>query len=341
MNLKSIAISLLTGFVLSTPGYAQERPVLKFRADGTFKILQLTDIHMQHLNEASQKAIKNIQTMLDLEKPDFVVITGDVIFAEPGEPGLQRVLEPLISRKVPYAVTWGNHDNHDCDLTRREMQDYVQKQPFNLGFRVEGLNDESTFNESVFNIPIRGSRSNRVASVIWCMDSGSGSTVKDVKGYGWISPEQIEWYNRESRAFTKANNGVPLPSLAFYHIPVPEFDEASRAENPRWVGHKLEYVGSPPLNTGFFAATKINGDVMGHFCGHEHNNDFAAMWHGILLAYGRFSGGNTVYNDLDYNGGRVIILREDAREFETYVRLRNGDIIERVYFPELVRKVQD
>ncbi|MDR2138806.1 MAG: metallophosphoesterase family protein [Tannerella sp.] len=336
MNLKSIAITLLTGFALSVPGYAQQRPVLKFHADGTFKILQLTDIHMQHLNEASQKAIKNIHTMLDLEKPDLVIITGDVIFAAPGEPGLQRVLEPLISRKTPFAVTWGNHDNNDCDMSRREMQDYVQKQPFNLGFRVDGLKGES-----VFNLPVQGSRNSSVAFVIWCMDSGAGSTVEGVKGYGWITPEQIEWYNRESRAFTKANNGVPVPALAFYHIPVPEYDDATCAREPRWIGHKLEYVACPQLNSGFFAATKINGDVMGHFCGHEHNNDFVAMWHGIMLAYGRFSGGNTAYNDLDYNGGRVIILREGVREFETYVRLRNGDIIERAYYPELVRKIED
>ena len=188
MNLKSIAISILTGFILSTSGYTQERPALKFHADGTFKILQLTDIHMKHLNEASQKAIKNIHTMLDMEKPDFVIITGDVIFAAPGEPGLQRVLEPLISHKVPYAVTWGNHDNNDCDMTRREMQDYVHRQPFNLGFRVDGPNAES-----VFNIPIRGSKDNQVAFVIWCMDSGAGSTIKGVEGYGWITPEQIEW----------------------------------------------------------------------------------------------------------------------------------------------------
>jgi hypothetical protein len=336
MKLKSIVISVLAGFILSVPGVAQQRPVLKFHADGTFKILQLTDIHMQHLNEASQKAIKNIHTMLDLEKPDFVVITGDVIFAAPGEPGLQRVLEPLISRKVPYAVTWGNHDNNDCDMSRREMQDYVQQQPFNLGFRADGLNGES-----VFNIPIQSSRNPRTAFVIWCMDSGAGSTVAGVKGYGWITPEQIEWYNRESRAFTKANNDVPVPSLAFYHIPVPEYNDATCTADPRWVGHKLEAVACPQLNTGFFAATKINGDVMGHFCGHEHNNDFAAIWHGIMLAYGRFSGGNTVYNNLDYNGGRVIVLREDVREFETYVRLRNGDIIEHVYYPELIRKIEN
>jgi hypothetical protein len=314
-------------------GFAQ-KPVLKFHTDGSFKILQLTDIHMQHLNEASQTAIKNINSMLDFEKPDFVIITGDVIFAAPGEPGLQRVLEPVIRRKIPFAVTWGNHDNNDCDLTRRQMQDYVEKQPYNLGFRVDGLDGES-----VFNIPIKSGKADKEAFVLWVMDSGAGSTVEGVEGYGWITSGQIEWYNRESKAFTKANGGEPLPSLAFYHIPVPEYDDASRAENPRWVGHKLEHVACPQLNSGFFTATKINGDVMGHFCGHEHDNDFAAMWHGIMLAYGRFSGGNTVYNNLDYNGARVIILQEGVRRFETYVRLRTGDIIQRIYYPELLRKI--
>lgn len=33
------------------------------------------------------------------------------------------------------------------------------------------------------------------------------------------------------------------------------------------------------------------------------------MWKGILLAYGRFTGGNTEYNHLP-NGARVIVMKE-------------------------------
>ncbi|MDR1919730.1 MAG: metallophosphoesterase family protein [Tannerellaceae bacterium] len=333
--MKTFLIAAVASLLCFTGGWAQ-RPTLKFRQDGSFKILQITDTHIQHLNEASQKAINNINALLDYEQPDFVIITGDLIFAPPGLPGLERIFEPLNRRQIPFAVTWGNHDNNDCELSRREMQDYVEKQPYNLGFRVEGLQGES-----VFNIPIKDQAGKRNAFVIWVLDSGSYSTIEGLEGYGWITPEQIEWYNRESKAFTQANGGTPLPALAFYHIPVPEFDEATRAQNPRWLGHKLEAVGGPLLNSGFFTAAKINGDVMGHFCGHEHDNDFVALWHGIMLGYGRFSGGNTVYNNLDHNGGRVILLKEDARTFETYIRLHNGEILQRAYYPELVRKIED
>ncbi len=52
-----------------------------------------------------------------------------------------------------------------------------------------------------------------------------------------------------------------------------------------------------------FAAMKEAGDVMGMFVGHDHDNDYAVMWKDILLAYGRYTGGNTVYNHLP--NGRV------------------------------------
>ena len=38
------------------------------------------------------------------------------------------------------------------------------------------------------------------------------------------------------------------------------------------------------------------------------------MWKNILLAYGRYTGGNTVYNHLP-NGARIIVLDEGARTF--------------------------
>ena len=77
----------------------------------------------------------------------------------------------------------------------------------------------------------------------------------------------------------------------------------------------------------------LTGDVMGVFVGHDHDNDYAVMWHGILLAYGRYTGGNTVYNHLP-NGARVIVLKEGQRTFDTWIDLAGGQQVNRSTYPD-------
>ena len=78
---------------------------------------------------------------------------------------------------------------------------------------------------------------------------------------------------------------------------------------------------------------KMGGDVMGIFCGHDHDNDYTVMHHGILLGYGRFTGGNTEYNHLK-NGGRVIVLKEGKRGFDTWIHQREGEILDKTTYPD-------
>lgn len=99
----------------------------------------------------------------------------------------------------------------------------------------------------------------------------------------------------------------------------------------------MEKACAPELNTGMFTAMKEAGDVMGMFVGHDHDNDYAVMWKGILLAYGRFTGGNTEYNHLS-NGARVILMKEGARTFTTWIRLKGGEIIDKTVYPDSYMK---
>lgn len=110
--------------------------------------------------------------------------------------------------------------------------------------------------------------------------------------------DQVNWYRSQSAAYTERNGGKPLPALAFFHIPLPEYNQAAADESAILIGTRMEKACAPLLNTGMFAAMKEAGDVMGTFVGHDHDNDYSVMWHGILLAYGRFTGGNTEYNHL-------------------------------------------
>ena len=67
---------------------------------------------------------------------------------------------------------------------------------------------------------------------------------------------------------------------------------------------------------------------MASFFGHDHINDYAVVYKGMLMAYGRYTGGHTVYSDIPGgNGARVIEMSEGARGFDSWIRLNDGSVI--------------
>ena len=54
---------------------------------------------------------------------------------------------------------------------------------------------------------------------------------------------------------------------------------------------------------------------------------FPCVLHGIILAYGRYSGGDTEYNHLGPRGYRTIILRESRPSLSTAIRLSSSAIL--------------
>lgn len=320
---------LATALMLICAATAIAQPnALKFNANHKFKIVQFTDIHWKYGNPASDEAGERMAEVLDAEKPDLVVFTGDVIFAKPAREGLDKALEATISRGIPFAVTWGNHDDEQ-DLSRKELSAHVATKAGNLTSTVEGISGVTNYTLSVKSIDGK-----RDAAVLYIFDSNSYSPIKKVKGYDWIKHDQVEWYRQTSKAFTAANNGKPLPALAFFHIPLPEFHEAAQNESAYFVGTRKEKACAPEINTGLAAAMLEAGDVMGVFVGHDHVNDYVVDWRGILLGYGRFTGGATVYHDIpEGNGARVIELTEDSRTIKTWIRIKGGKVINEVNYP--------
>ena len=320
---------LATALMLICAATAIAQPnALKFNANHKFKIVQFTDIHWKYGNPASDEAGERMAEVLDAEKPDLVVFTGDVIFAKPAREGLDKALEATISRGIPFAVTWGNHDDEQ-DLSRKEPSEHIATKAGNLTSTVEGISGVTNYTLSV-----KSTDGKRDAAVLYIFDSNSYSPIKKVKGYDWIKHDQVEWYRQTSKAFTAANDGKPLPALAFFHIPLPEFHEAAQNESAYFVGTRKEKACAPEINTGLAAAMLEAGDVMGVFVGHDHVNDYVVDWRGILLGYGRFTGGATVYHDIpEGNGARVIELTEDSRTIKTWIRIKGGKVINEVNYP--------
>ena len=301
---------------------------LKFGEDKKFKIVQFTDVHWKADSIASEEAGERMSEVLDAEKPDLVIFTGDVIFGKPADKSMRCALEPTIKRGIPFAVTFGNHDD-ELGMSRKELYDFIKDMPGNLTSTVEGLSGVTNF-----ILPVKASDGSKDVALLYVFDSHSYSTLKHLKGYGWIKHDQVQWYLNESKKFTESNGGTPLTALSFFHIPLPEYHEAVNNEGSFLIGTRKEEACNQEINTGMFAAMQEAGDVLGVFVGHDHVNDYAVSWKGIMLCYGRFTGGKTVYHDMPGgNGARVIELTEGVRQFRSWIRLKGGQVINEFTYP--------
>ena len=134
-------------------------------------------------------------------------------------------------------------------------------------------------------------------------------------GYDYIKPNQIEWYENAIK-YVEQQEGELVPSLAFFHIPFPEFSDAWDAHEAKssdaelLLGEKNEKVCCPDVNSGLFQKMLDLGSTKGVFCAHDHVNDYSINYKGIVLSYGVHST-NRIYGQDDMLGGQLITLHED------------------------------
>src|SRR5262249_55090388 len=146
--------------------------------------------------------------------------------------------------------------------------------------------------------------------------------------YAWIAQDQIAWYRKTARRLAGEYDGPAgiLPALAFFHIPLPEYEEVWERGGCR--GQRNEPVCAPALNSGFFTALREAGDVMATFVGHDHVNDFDGDLHGMRLCYGRATGYSPYGLEGFARGARIVRLREGARSVATWLRLEDGTAVD-------------
>lgn len=305
-------------------GQAFAQNTLRFKK-GLFKIVQITDLHYKLGVKASEQGLACVREMVQTEKPDLVVVTGDIIYSAPADSTLSVVLKTFAQLGVPFCMTFGNHD-YDFKTPAVALYNQMQKTPNCVMPVLQGKNTD-------YSLPILSSNGKRTAAVLYCIDTHNKPAIGGIGGYQWISHNQITWYRQRSMVYKQKNGGRPVPSLAFLHIPLPEFNYATDNTQCPMYGSRLEKAYSPSLNSGMFASIKEMGDIMGVFCGHDHDNDYAVSYFNVLLAHGRFSGGNTEYNHLT-RGARVIVLKEGKREFDTWIREVGGNVLYRTTYPK-------
>ncbi len=291
------------------------QPHLKFDEGGQFKIVQVTDMHINLKKGQSEVCFELLDEVIREERPDLVVFTGDQVTELNPQATWRRLVKQMKTCGVAWTMVFGNHD-HEQGMSREEIYGMVKDASNCLMSKgnVKGVGN--------YVVEIEGARNRDVATVLYFLDSHSNCRLKDVGGYQWVDFSQIAWLREQIRTYA-------YPSLLFMHIPLPEYNDAW---NGKTFGVKLEDICCPKLNSGLFTVLKESGQVMGVFAGHDHENDFIGVYYDIALGYGRVSAGKNAYGKLE-PGVRVIRLTEGKREFETYVRLKNGEVKNRCQFP--------
>lgn len=296
-------------------------PSLRFRADGTFTIAQFTDLHLCDGTEKDALTYAAVKTVVDAERPDLVVFTGDILSGRGCSDHNARIREltqPLVASGTPWAAVFGNHDD-EGSASRHDLLRMMQSYPGCLA--EAGPKDVPGVGNYV--LPLHGADGGQVKALLYFLDSNAYAP-EDVKGYGWVHHEQVAWYRRTAQQLA-ATYGANLPALAFFHIPLPEYDDVWNSRT--CYGVKQEDVCAPRLNSGLFLAMYEMGDVMGTFVGHDHVNDYVGDYHGIRLCYGRVTGHDTYPRNGEPRGGRLIRLIEGVRDFETWIRHEDGALL--------------
>ena len=92
---------------MSMTAFAQKQFFFK---DGRFVIAQFTDLHWTPQSPKCAGTAATIRAVLKAERPDFAVLSGDVVTDDSAIEGWKAMVGIFDEAEVPFVVTMGNHD---------------------------------------------------------------------------------------------------------------------------------------------------------------------------------------------------------------------------------------
>lgn len=256
-----------------------------------FKIMQLADVQASSV-EKCEEAFVDIKKMVEKEKPNLIVLSGDNIDVPENEDVFNCLVENMESLNTPWAPVFGNHDAEGV-LTKEFMAERF-KQAKNCYFASgeEGV-------DGVGNYVINIMDKKEVVCSVFLID-GNMYYDEEKTEYDSIHPNQIEWYEETVNFIKESNHNKTPKSLAFFHIPLHEYRDAKESFERGESEGRAEFnegIYSGYENTGFFEKVKELQSTKAIFCGHDHANTCDINYQGVHLVYGLKSSRDSYYNE--------------------------------------------
>lgn len=265
--------------------------------DSDFKVLMFTDTHLNGKKDKDLQTVSFVVKNITEQKPDLVIFGGDNVSSGFNRKRTNEFAQLMESLGVYWAAVLGNHEGDGILAVSREenvdifssyehclMREGKKDVDGNGNYSINILNSDGTLKE-----------------VFFLMDSGSYMTEESKKEYGvtkdgdvydGVKTSQINWYKNKHNEI-EAEYGR-FKSVTVVHIP-PYQVEKEYAEDDFLYGEKREGVCESGFDSGLVDAMIEKGSAQAVYFGHDHVNDFGAMYKNILFSYIQPSGYG-VYN---------------------------------------------
>lgn len=275
------------------------------------KILSFSDTHLATHSKKNKFTMDFLIKNIQIEKPDLVVIVGDVITGRTNRVRIIQLCEVFEKLGVYWIGVLGNHEGDNMhSVSRKDFVDIYASYPHCL---IEKDTKTTANGEKVWgygntqiNVLTTGGA---VSQSLFFLDSGNEISKEDAKKYNvkkgsadYVKPSQIAWYKERAAMLDEG-----VKSMMFLHIPFPEYKDAYEAAPKKAdgtlnigaeaadgtvvsFGEKKEGIVSPKYNSGLFDAILRIGSTQAVVVGHDHVNNFRIRYKGVWLCYNRGSG---------------------------------------------------
>lgn len=298
-----------------------------FITDRDFKVLHLTDVHLGGgfaSADTDKNTLNAVATMITKEKPDLVIVTGDIaypVFFQAGtlnnKSGAKEFVSLMENLGVYWTVTFGNHDTEAYSYYNREdISDFYTDEDLKYCLYQAGPTDIDGYGNHVIKIK----NTNGIITQAFFMIDSHSYIKSDFWGllgnYDNIHDNQVEWYKSQIEKMNKENlqtiekmpeaeqeilidtYGV-VKSLAFFHIPLVELKDAwtEFADGGFKDSEDFKYIDGIIGETGrrvfcgvgednMFEAMLEMDSTKAIFLGHDHYNNLTASYKGIIFSCG-------------------------------------------------------
>ena len=304
-----------------------------FTTDGDFKVMHLTDIHIGGgflSKTVDEKALNAVATMVTKEKPDLVIATGDIAFPVPysagtfnNYSGAKAFANLMESLGVYWDVTFGNHDAEAYSyFDRKAVAKFYEDEEYKYCLFQSGPENVDGYGNHVIEVKNSEGIITQAMVLIDSQAYVKDNIIESIKGtYDNIHPNQVEWYESEIKRMNAENEKInqdttPVKSLAFFHIPLVEMDDAwnefknngyNDTDNFKYVEGLIGELGRQVCcgygEDDLFEKMLELGSTKAMFNGHDHVNNTTFEYKDIIFSYG-YSIDYFAYSGIDKLGSQ-------------------------------------